>query len=121
MITNLEIEQEDAQIQYKEKLEELDGWKSNIENQLTQKEEEIRQNDILISRKINQIDTLGEDIEFTDDKVDTLTEKEGVSDVNATKIEMEIKNMKREHLILKILLIVSIIIIVIILKKLFIK
>ena len=50
-----------------------------------------------------------------------LTEKEGVSDVNATKIEMEIKNMKREHLILKILLIVSIIIIVIILKKLFIK
>ena len=121
MITNLEIEQEDAQIQYKEKLEELDGWKSNIENQLTQKEEEIRQNDILISRKINQIDTLGEDIEFTDDKVDTLTEKEGVSDVNATKIEMEIKNMKREHLILKILLVVSIIIIVIILKKLFIK
>ena len=49
--------------------------------------------------------------------MEDLTRKEGISDVNATKIESEISSLKRTYLAFQVLMVISMIIVGILVKK----
>jgi hypothetical protein len=98
-------------------MKSYDTFKQELIEEFRRKEESIRQNDIKISRQKNIQEQTSQDIDLTEDKVEDLTRKEGISDVNATKIESEISSLKRTYLAFQVLMVISMIIVGILVKK----
>ena len=77
-----------------ENMENSQENKNRMEFEQIQNYEENKENyQRIIEESAQEIGNCFDNLFLT---LNTLTEKEGVSDVNATKIEMEIKNMKNE-------------------------
>ena len=117
VINNLQINMENDTVQYNNLMKSYDTFKQELIEEFRRKEESIRQNDIKISRQKNILEQTSQDIDLTEDKVEDLTRKEGISDVNATKIESEISSLKRTYLEFQVLMVVSMIIVGILMKK----
>ena len=117
VINNLQINMENDTVQYNNLMNSYDTFKQELIEEFRRKEESIRQNDIKISRQKNIQEQTGQDIDLTEDKVEDLTRKEGISDVNATKIESEISSLKRTYLAFQVLMVISMIIVGILVKK----
>ena len=117
VINNLQINMENDTVQYNNLMKSYDTFKQELIEEFRRKEESIRQNDIKISRQKNILEQTGQDIDLTEDKVEDLTRKEGISDVNATKIESEISSLKRTYLAFQVLMVISMIIVGILVKK----
>lgn len=117
VMNNLEISRESSKMEYKEVLDGFNLWQEQLNKEIKIKDEAIRQNDILISRQINLQEQATESINYVNEKVNKLSEIDGISSVNAQKIIGETTSMNREYWGLQIILIISLIIIVLLAKK----